>query len=65
MSAPTLVASRTALPPMGAVLAWDGPALRTMPQRKPAPQRGHDELGTPVVPVAVMEESPQACRNSR
>ena len=25
---PTLVASRTALPPGGAVLAWGGPALR-------------------------------------
>ncbi|MHB1198146.1 MAG: DNA-3-methyladenine glycosylase 2 family protein [Polaromonas sp.] len=28
-AAPTLVASRTALPPEGAVLAWGGPALRT------------------------------------
>jgi len=44
MSAPTLVASRTALPPKGVVLAWGGPALRTMPQRKAAPQREHEEL---------------------
>ena len=28
MLAPTLVASRTALPPEGAGLAWGGPALR-------------------------------------
>ncbi len=28
--APTLVASRTALPPEGAVLAWGGPARRTV-----------------------------------
>ncbi len=28
--APTLVASRTALPPEGAVLAWGGPARRTL-----------------------------------
>ena len=27
--APTLVASRTSLPPEGAVLAWGGPARRT------------------------------------
>ena len=27
---PMLVASRTALPPEGAVLAWGGPALRTL-----------------------------------
>ena len=28
--APTLVTSYTALPPEGAVLAWGGPALRTL-----------------------------------
>ncbi|MDD5326142.1 MAG: hypothetical protein PHR71_12705 [Polaromonas sp.] len=28
--APTLVASRTALPPEGAELAWGGPALRSV-----------------------------------
>ncbi|MHB1198810.1 MAG: hypothetical protein ACYCZ6_04475 [Polaromonas sp.] len=28
--APTLVASRTALPPEGAGLAWGGPALRPL-----------------------------------
>ncbi|MEO7231173.1 MAG: NAD-dependent DNA ligase LigA, partial [Polaromonas sp.] len=31
ISAPTLVASRTALPPEGAELAWGGPALRSLP----------------------------------
>jgi hypothetical protein len=30
MLAPTLVASRTALPPEGAGLAWGGPALRPL-----------------------------------
>ena len=30
MLAPTLVASRTALPPEGAELAWGGPALRSL-----------------------------------
>ncbi|WP_421953912.1 L-glutamate gamma-semialdehyde dehydrogenase [Polaromonas sp.] len=32
MTTPTLVASRTALPPEGAGLAWGGPALRPGPQ---------------------------------
>jgi len=36
----------------------------TMPQRKAAPQRGHDELGFVVVPDAVMKKPLQACRNS-
>lgn len=37
----------------------------TMPQRKAAPQRGHDELGSVVVPAAVMKKIRQACRNRR
>ena len=38
--APTLVASRTALPPEGAVLAWGGPALRTPSVEKLAARLG-------------------------
>jgi hypothetical protein len=39
----------------------------TMPQRKAAPQRGHDELGSAVVPAAAVMEtkSCQACKNRR
>jgi sulfate transport system permease protein len=39
--APTLVASRTTLPPEGAVLAWGGPALRTRHYFAPGAIEGH------------------------
>jgi uncharacterized protein len=39
--APTLVASRTALPPEGAELAWGGPALRSAPTPGSAPDPEH------------------------
>ncbi|MBC7719742.1 MAG: HAMP domain-containing protein, partial [Chitinophagaceae bacterium] len=41
--APTLVASRTALPPEGAELAWGGPALRS-PETQPSSSDAKNEI---------------------
>jgi 16S rRNA (cytosine967-C5)-methyltransferase len=47
LEAPTLVASRTTLPPEGAELAWGGPALRSVSPSRAVPLRILDACAAP------------------
>ena len=64
--APTLVASRTALPPEGAGLAWGGPALRPWPSSRSFATTDHPEPveGRPSEGAGLASETRPALRRA-